>query len=383
MPGISVSGDRQAITIDLSNNSARLTTIQQVISALNSSPVAGAIVNAFSVQGNTAAFIDPSKLTSTSLTLRGASSAQASNDLGVGSSTSVRFVATSPGATGGGISVKLERVNAGGAMTPLVFVNDTAITVRVNSTPGQESTIKDLVDALNTNPDSSRLITATLESGLPTTKIGSIATLPRTISLLAPSDTTIRPGYVGLGATDHEVVFRFTDPLPWGQYKIDILGSGAFALEGPTGEAYNDGISTSQTFRIDSAPEVLGVVPEPVITSNGIKQPDVGKIYVYISNPEAFTSGTAEQNQRALASITNTRNYQLYFTNDTLGASDDSTVQYPTSVDTSGLNNGLVKLSFASPLSRFARPGGGFYTVPQICELVMRSPDLPLRLQSR
>ncbi len=104
------------------------------------------------------------------------------------------------------------------------------------------------------------------------------------------------------------------------------------------------------------------MVPEPVITSSGNKQPDVGKVYVYISNPESFTSGTAEQNARALASISNTRNYQLYFTNDSLATADDSSVQYPISVDTSGINNGLVKLSFASPLSRFAKPGGGFYT---------------------
>ncbi len=115
-------------------------------------------------------------------------------------------------------------------------------------------------------------------------------------------------------------------------------------------------------FRVDSAPRILGVVPEPVITSSGNKQPDVGKVYVYISNPESFTSGTAEQNARALASISNTRNYQLYFTNDSLATADDSSVQYPISVDTSGINNGLVKLSFASPLSRFAKPGGGFYT---------------------
>ena len=349
IPGISVSSDSRTITIDLSNNSTRFTTVQQVLSALSSNALANNIVTAFSVQGNTSAAIDPSKLVANSLTLRGASTAQLRDNLGAGTGTQVRFVATSPGAVGGGITLKLERVNVGGAMAPLVFVSDTTITVRVNSTPGQESTLGEFVDALNNNPDSARLVTTTLELGSRAMKLGTISSFARTLALSAPTDLTIQPGYVGQGNNPNEIVFRFADPLPSGRYKIDILGTGPFALEDVQGEAYNDGTSTTQLFSVDRAPQVLAVVPEPIITVSGVKQPDIGKIYVYFSN-EVLASTYLNRN-----------NYQLIFTGDTLNSNDDVTFT-PSADPQYDAATGLMILTFANSLSRFAKPGGGFYT---------------------
>src|SRR5690606_10615946 len=139
-------------------------------------------------------------------------------------------------------------------------------------------------NAINSNPEASQLVTAILEAGQGSTLVGNRPNFPGTLLLTGANDIVVEPGYVGLGNTPNEVVFRFAETLPDDTYQIDIFGSGPLALTNVDGEAFNDGVDFGRQFKINLAPQVLAVVPEPVRRqNNGTLQPAVGEIEVHFS----------------------------------------------------------------------------------------------------
>ncbi len=338
------------INISLNSNPARPTQVRDLINAVAAHPVAGQLLEVYSVSGATLFPLGTSVPNGTSVTLRGANAANAVSDVGTGGQVRIRFLSTQPGPEGRATTVVLERANAGGPANPLVLVDGNRITVRVNSNPGNETTAAGLINAINSNPEASRLVTAILEAGQGSTLVGNRPNLPGTLLLTGANDIVVQPGYVGLGNSPNEVVFRFAETLPDDTYQIDIFGSGPLALTNVDGEAFNDGVDLGRQFRINLGPQVLAVVPEPVRRqNNGALNPDIGVIDVHFN--EVLDRATAE----------NPSFYQLIYTRDTITPGDDVIVN-PTSVSYDQATN-VVKLTFAGSLARLPNPsGGGFLT---------------------
>lgn len=347
VPLVSVTTDNPAtpdtiepntISITLSNDPARFSQVRDLINAVAAHPVANTLLDVVSVTGATTSPIDTRRITTPVLTLRGAVTANSASDLGTGGAVSVRFTSAFPGADGQNVSVVLQRVNVGQPNPPSIRINGTTVTVRLNSTPGSESTVADLLAAISGNPEASALVIATLERGPATTVIGNRPGAAQTIQLQNFRDSTIQPGYVGIGNAPNEVVFRFAQALPSDTYRIDIFGSGPGVLQNQQNEVFNGGQSVSQEFTLDLAPRVLAVVPEPIIrTANGLT-PEVGVIEVYFSD------------KLDQATATRPDFYQLIFNADTLDPIDDQIVN-PTQVTYSAATN-IARLTFAGPLSR-------------------------------
>jgi len=348
LPAITVNGN--VINIDLNNNPARPTQVRDLILGVQDHPVAGQLLQVFSVSGATLFPLGTTVPTGTSVTLRGANAADATSDLGTGNAVRVRFLSTRPGPEGRATSVVLERSNAGGPANPLVLVSGNQVTVRVNSNFGNETTVGELINAINSNPEASTLINAVLEAGSAGTRVGNLTTFAQTILLTGANDIVMNPGYVGIGNSPNEVVFRFAQALPADTYQIDIFGQGPAALANVDGEAFNDGRNLGRQFTVNLGPKVAAVVPEPIRRQgNGPLSPEVGVIDVHFNE------------RMDLASVQNVDFYQLIFTRDTASPLDDVTVK-PVSVVYNQTTN-VAKLTFSGPLARIPNPsGGGFLT---------------------
>lgn len=344
LPLIEVDGNQ--IQIDLNSNPARPTQVRDLISAVDNHPDASELLKVFSVSGATLFPLGTNLPEDISLTLRGANAADASSDLGTGGESRVRFLSMLPGPQGQATEVVLQRADAGGAANPLVLVDGKRITVRVNSNPGHETTVDELIEAINSNEEASPLLMAIREAGPGNTLVGNRANFAQTILLTGAEDIVVEPGFVGLGDTPHEVVFRFAETLPDDRYQIDIFGSGPNALLNADGDPFNDGVNLGKQFRIDLGPQVAAVVPEPIRrTGNGPLNPEVGVIDVHF-------------NQRMdPATVTNREFYQLIFTRDTASPLDD-VIFNPTSVSYDAASN-IAKLTFPGPLARLSDPAGG------------------------
>ncbi len=285
-----------------------------------------------------------------SLTLTGANAAQSITDFGTASEVTVRLVSQLPGIDGRGTQIQVEQRNFGGPANPVVVVNDRLIRVQLNSALGFETTAADFIRAINTNPEASTLVLAYHEQGNINAVIGNRATASYSpLTLSGVSDVAVVPGFLGLGDSSREVVFRFAETQPDDTYQIDILGSGPFALRNVDGEFFQDGEDLTRQFNINLGPQVAAVVPEPVRrnASTGGLSPETGKIEVHFNDDDL---------NKTLAEVP--AFYQLIFTQDTVDNTDD-TVVTPATVTYNNVTN-IALLDFQRPLSRIpdpARPG--------------------------
>ncbi|QDV65530.1 Dockerin type I repeat protein [Crateriforma conspicua] len=348
-PQVSVSDRTVAITV--SNTPGRLSNAQDVILAVANNPLANDLVEVIQVSGSTLGVVGDDVSGTTTLTLEGANAAEAVTDLGTSGSVLVRMISQVPGEDGLGVEVNVTKRDFGGAANPVVLVSNGQINVQLNSNFGNETTADEFVAALNNNPNSAALVKTLLISGNGDTLVGNRNTLYSPLTLSGASDVVVQPGYVGLGDSPREVVFRFAEPLPDDTYQIDIVGVGPTALTNIAGEPFQDGVNLSRQFQINLGPQVVAVVPEPVRrnASTGALQPQTGKIEVHFGN-DTLSAATAS----------NPAHYQLIFTSDTANNTDDSAPINPTSVQFDPINN-IALLDFSFPLSRIPNPAGGFY----------------------
>jgi hypothetical protein len=328
------------VEIELNSNPVSPTRIQDLTQALASS-VARDLVQAVVVSGSTLTPIGTQIGGSRTLTLQGANAAQALTELGTTDGTLVRLIAQRPGPEGRGVTITVTRRDFGGPANPVVTVQGQAIRVQVNSTAGFASTVNDFIAAINGNPEASQLVTAVLESGSGATSLANLPTGFAPLVLAGAGDEVLTPGYVGLGDSAREVVFRFSENLPDDTYRIDILGSGAQALTNAAGEAFNNGTNLGLQFELNLGPQVAAVVPEPVRrAADGTLSPSRGIIEVHFNNDDLLQSAAQNVNF-----------YQLIFT-----ASNGSDVAIkPTSVSYSPLTN-IATLNFGRPLSGLLDP---------------------------
>ena len=125
------------------------------------------------------------------------------------------------------------------------------------------------------------------------------------IKFLRSSDTTwgnandvvITPGFIGVDNPDfpNEVVVRFNENLPDANYRMIIVGAGANPLEDTEGDAFQDGANLTRDFRLNLAPQVVAIVPQPVSrdAQTGKLAQEVNKIEVYFNANDPLNVASA------------------------------------------------------------------------------------------
>ena len=98
--------------------------------------------------------------------------ATATSNLGLGQGVQLQFTAVKPGKLGNNLQVFVTRSNRGAGALPIVNVFPNAISVDLNSTTGSESTLGQLVAALDNDPVARSLVKVNLLGGNPATKVG-------------------------------------------------------------------------------------------------------------------------------------------------------------------------------------------------------------------
>ena len=240
--------------------------------------------------------------------------AATSSDLATNDAVVVKFTAVRLGADQNGITINLTKINQGSAGAPTITVNGNQISARLNTNPFNESTALDLVNAINSNLQSSALIVAEIESGDPDTVVASVlpANFPQ-IMLAGANDVVIQPGFIGPAAApnENEIIVRFAETLPDDLYRIDVFGdhpllalrntqrdctynvNGQIFTGCAFGDLSEDGIDsgTDQApifFELDLAPQVVAVQPQPVTRVGGVLEQARDKIIVHFSQDDLF-----------------------------------------------------------------------------------------------
>ena len=104
--------------------------------------------------------------------------AETTSDLGTDGAVVLHFQATAGGVSGNGTVIQFSRRDFGGVGGPLISVDAKTVSVELNSNALSPTTAADVVTALNGNLASSRLVTATLVSGLAATPLGTLPSIP-------------------------------------------------------------------------------------------------------------------------------------------------------------------------------------------------------------
>jgi hypothetical protein len=341
-PILSVSGQR--ITIDVNVAPGFKTTAADLVKAMNEDAAVSSMIVTSFLRGASSTVIADTVPVNQILTLQGADSARASTNFNSGSTAlQVEFISTGTAATAGGIRVEFTSRSFDTPAPPNVIVNGTTIRVELNSNPRAQTTVREVIAAVNGSTDAQKLVIARLISGSDLIRIGGNSTSYSPLLLVGGDDQLVTPAYIGLGDTEREVVIRFAEALPDDDYLIDIFGTGPFALRNTDGFAFNGGVSRSVRFDLDLGPTIQAVVPQPVVTTNGVRQQLRNVIYVYFN-------GDSLSATEAVKPIY----YQLVHTKDTLFGGDDVAIR-PVAVNYDA-NLNRVALTFDRNLDALVDP---------------------------
>jgi hypothetical protein len=182
-------------------------------------------------------------------------------------------------------------------------------------------------------------IDATTLSGIQVTRAGANGHFYDSVTNSTDMDDVVLvPGWVGIGAKSNEVTLRFSETLPDDAYRITIVGSNLYRgsdgkllspLKNSTNNVFQHGTANvlDWTFELDSAPQVVSVVPQPVTRDpfNGTLSQSRNTIEVY------FSEGIQLDNVDPTLGV-DPKYFQLIATYDTATSNDDVWVN-PSSVD--------------------------------------------------
>ncbi len=356
-PAIRVEG--RTILVELNSTPQYPTTASGLINAINQNAAAKKLVQAVLVSGPSSTNIATPAVTYSPLSLTGGNQASVSSNFNTGGNLDITFTAVATGAAGNGIRIEVTKSNHGGAGSPIIkVVNGRTIRIDLNSNSGNETTAAQLVSVFNATPQSRALAVASNPVGNPNTKIGLASTVINYSPLIlsGANDVVVEPGYVGLGDSPREVIFRFAENLPDDVYRIDIAGTGSaplrsqngFALGDDTDDGKDNGKDYALQFELDLGPQILGVVPQPIDrTTSGVLAQRTTQIEVYFNDDDLSP-----------VYATNPNFYQLIYTNDTVQTTDD-VVYKPIAVQYSPDTDRAV-LTFGAPLHQLGSGAGTF-----------------------
>ncbi|MFV1965393.1 MAG: hypothetical protein ACC628_08215, partial [Pirellulaceae bacterium] len=246
------------------------------------------------------------------------------SDLNTGGAVQVRFMAVRLGEDQNGITINLTKSNQGAPGRPTITVSGKTISVRLNTNPFNESTARDLADAINdiqTNPEASALVVAEIVDGDPDRILATSDPLEPPIPsvvLEGANDRVITPGFIGPAAApnENEIIVRFAEELPDDLYRIDVFGEhpllalrntnrdctssadGNLIVGCAFGDLTEDNVDNGVDrdpifFELDLAPQVRAVVPQPITrdATTGQLQQAKNQIKVYFSDDDLFDPG--------------------------------------------------------------------------------------------
>ena len=365
-PLVSVLGS----DIDVQLNTTTGTTAGELVDAINNHPEARLLLVARIRSGLASTNIAEPAINYSPIVTSGANAASAITNLNIGSSLQMKLTANQAGAAGLGINVSITRADFGGVAPPQINVQQDAdgasIAIQVNSNTASPTTAGQLVSSINSHPQASALLTATLPVGSPDTVIGNRVAGVQ-LSLSGIQDIPIVPGFLGLGDSPRQVVMRFSEPLPDDIYHVEIIGAGASALRNVEGGAFgdttddnvDDGLGFGLTFELDLGAQILSVVPQPTIRNSvNVLGQFRDRINVYFNDddlhPQSVVTGEISPNP----TVVDPDFYQLIFTNDTVQNTDDvvyspTAIQYDPAAD-------LAVLVFDDPLDQLGSGPGTF-----------------------
>ncbi|WP_218934549.1 GEVED domain-containing protein [Rosistilla ulvae] len=335
LPIVSVVG--QQIQIELNSNPSLVTRASDIQYGIAQNPAAAALLRVASVSGQTFFDVGRTAQQGQILTLQGSDRAQATSSLGA-ANTQVRFTATQSGVAGQNLGIDVRESFRVAGAPPIVSVLGERIEVLINSNPASRTTVGELVTAINNHPSAKLLVTAAQETGSPSSTIGLNLSLfsPIEFSLQSGNlDVEIVPGYVGfVDASQREVVFRFAEDLPQDEYRIEIDGSSANALQNEQGDKFNNGVDETIQFTLDLAPTIEAVVPQPIVNGQQLRD----QIWVYFDRNDPLDAASAR----------NAALYQLISTAGTETGADDQS-RTPLSVSYNP-GTGVAVLQFSDDL---------------------------------
>ena len=129
------------------------------------------------------------------------------------------------------------------------------------------------------------------------------------------NEVAVSRGFVGLGDSPDQVIFRFGQSLVDDRYQISILGSGSNPLANTASPVspFNDGVDLQREFDLDLGATVQAVIPQPVVrdASGAITQLR-DTVHVYF-NDDLLDAASAED----------PKFYQLIDTSGSLDSGDD------------------------------------------------------------
>ena len=168
-------------------------------------------------------------------------------------------------------------------------------------------------------------------------------------NLFNANDVTITPAYLDLGNDPTQVVMRFATPLPDDLYRIQFVGS---VLRDTAGLPFNFGTNFNVDFRLNLAPQITAIVPQPVDRNalTGVLTQRSNQIDVYFNNDDL---------DNTLAS--NPNFYRLLVTRGTVDPLDDapSGVEITPTTAFYDAAKDKVVLTFSANIETFAPPVAG------------------------
>ncbi len=362
-PNITVRNE--TIFVELNSNATSPTTAGQFVDAINSGEAGELVGASVRLGGSTSTRIGNVNIGYSPVVLDGANRASVTSSFNAGNRLQLKFRAVEAGTEGNGTRIFVTRTNRGGVSPPVVTVTDGNIFLDLNSNAASPTTAGEVVSAINNHAQASQLVTAELQSGDANTLVGSRNINYSPLILTGANDIVIDPGYIGLGDSSREVVFRFKETLPDDLYHVAILGTGTKALRNISGFAFNDttddgidnGMDFGLEFTLDLGARILSVVPQPVTrnpVTNTLQQAR-DQIHVYFNDDDLFDRAVNTSFSGNNPTVVDPAFYQLHFTNETVHNRDDQVI-HPTSIRYDPAND-LAVLIFDDDLENLVGTG--------------------------
>ncbi len=157
----------------------------------------------------------------TNLELFRETQATATTTFGASVPLSLRLEAVRPGAQGNQLQVFFTQTDRGNASKPIIVAFPNAISIDLNATVGNESTVQDIIDAINNSPAASSLVRVTLAVGSASTKVGN--------NVLTQNPVTLTGGGVELVSQNDDYFSQdsvLRQSLTSGVYYLGVSASG-------------------------------------------------------------------------------------------------------------------------------------------------------------
>jgi hypothetical protein len=289
----------------------------------------------------------------------GTSTAQ--SDFGSNGGANIQLSAVVPGQTW---TVQVTHASLAASAPPTIAVTGSSIAITLNTNPSGRTTANALVSAINSSVALTGKLTAQLNGGLGTAPLGiAAANSYAPIAVNQSHDRILTPGavLVGQSPNENEVTFRFAETLKDDNYRIEIFGfddpsSGVVGLRNTlptgTGDLFVPSVAGTRKdtvdFRLDLGPQVIAVVPQPVVRVGTGLQQQRDTVVVYFDTDKLLVENNSA-GQPTARSVENPAFYQLIFTSDTVRNTDDTTF-LPTSVKYNAATN-TATLKFSGDLN--------------------------------